>query len=1150
MIRYIHIILIILLTSSSLLAQNNFTLQLAKVDLLENDTVFAFGTDWRYRPGDSLIWASPDYNDSKWDTLNIAFTEQDLTSTPWTGIGWFRKKIHTDTILDIRPFTFDFYGIGAFEIFLDGELIHKEGKVGSSAENEAVAFRTKFNKLILNFQFDNHDNHVLAVRMSNHHALETDYLEHGGWIGMVPLLYIKNSLDHQYQILRYNKKVANNIHFFIGFIAVMFILHLIIFIFNPSVRDNLYFILFIILLSTTPILSLYLNELSAIEEYFFYHSLYIMNNLVMGVMLLRFMYSVFYKKVPLILWLLSGAILLYVPVSFVLFGNLINATNARFTHFFYAILAVEMTRLIIVSIRKRKKNSWIIGIGGLLCVAIIFYVIACDILFKTYIMEYSEYLGFLFYLISMSFYLALEFVNSQKTRHLAIVSAQAKGQFLAKMSHELRTPMNAIIGFTDLSLNTHLDKKQRGYLKKIDYSAKSLLGIINDILDYSKLEARKLSLEEREFDLEELINSILNSFNYQSAIKGNELICDLEKDVPFSLQGDSMRLEQILNNLCGNAVKFTDNGMVLVRVSMMESNDTSVMLQFDIQDTGIGMTNNQLEHVFEYFTQAETDTTRKYGGTGLGLAITRELVQLMGGELHVESEVGKGTKVSFKIWFPLAASNRRDKLTFEYCPENTHILICDANETRSNILKRSLLEFQIKDIEICQGDKFEEKLKGISTVQHLIILADAEMPNFDINNINKITNKLPDSARMDIIAIRPNIRSDFDVSVSACCSAVLEQPVLPTSLFNSIHEILFKKESKEPFVERNTLKGAKKQFVGRGSILLVEDNETNQQMAFELLKLSGFDVDVASNGREAIHKVKTSGSPSKYDLILMDIHMPETDGIEATRKIKQMNAYSELPVVAMTADVFNTVRQKCMNVGIVDFIYKPIDPKKVIEVVKKWVVQKQSDAKIKRKSEHDPLLFEMPEIAGVDTDMGLMRIGFNQKLYLNILKGFHRKQKHIVFDIPKAIRENDYELAYMLTHTLKSASGNIGAEGVFKAAQRLEIDIKERRIDHIYAASDELIRETTVVIDSLHKLFSHIIIEDKPQVNTEILQRYIRDLEKCLMQSDPEAIDYLLKIGEIVDENEMFRKLETHVSEFNFEKSLLILDEFKKYYHF
>ncbi|MBI9036086.1 MAG: hypothetical protein JEZ03_16620, partial [Bacteroidales bacterium] len=699
-------------------------MQLRHAELRNDDTDFSIGTNWLYHAGDNMEWVDSDFDDTSWDTLNIAFNNNDLTNSDWIGIGWFRKVILIDSNLSDYPLAMDFYGIGAFELYLNGRLIHKEGCVSSSASEEEVVFRTKFNRVIVELPLEDNLSNILAVRMSNFHSLQTHYLDHGGWIGMIPSIHLIKDIDYQYEMMLDLKRISNNIYFFIGFIAVLLILHLIIYIFNPAIRANLYFVLFVILLSTTPVLSLYLNEITKIDEYYFFHSLYILNNLTMGLMLLRFMYSVFYDKVPFILWFLIGSVILYVPISFIFFGDLINATNSRFTHLFYSLLAFEMSRMIFVAFHRRNKNSWIIGMGGVLCVSMIFYVIVCDVLFKSYIMEYSEYLGFLFFLISMSIYLALEFVNTQKLKNLALVSASAKGQFLANMSHELRTPMNSIIGFTDLTLSTHLDKKQNFYLKTIEKSAKSLLLIINNILDYSKLEAEKLSLEKVPFDLEELIISTLNSFNLLASNKGVELNAEFNENVPFSLIGDPMRLEQVLNNICGNAVKFTEKGEVRIIISSLENDANTALLQFEIIDTGIGMDKHLTDKVFDLFSQAELATSRKYGGSGLGLAISRKILQLMGGEIYIESELNKGSTVIFRAPFTPAEVDRRSTLKFENFQSEICFLICNTNVTKAVKFHEILSSFGLNQIDVCTEKHLLKKILKVNKEVRIALFID------------------------------------------------------------------------------------------------------------------------------------------------------------------------------------------------------------------------------------------------------------------------------------------------------------------------------------------------------------------------------------------------------------------------------------------
>ncbi len=514
----------------------------------------------------------------------------------------------------------------------------------------------------------------------------------------------------------------------------------------------------------------------------------------------------------------------------------------------------------------------------------------------------------------------------EKAKNKAEESTKAKSDFLANMSHEIRTPMNGITGMTHLALQTGLNDKQRNYLEKIDASAKSLLGIINDILDFSKIEAGKLKIEKTEFNLFKVIDSVINLIEFKAHEKDLELIVSYEADTGKNCYGDPLRLAQVLTNLMGNAVKFTETGEIGIYIHKI--NDK--MFRFEVKDTGIGLSKEQQNKLFQSFSQADGSTTRKYGGTGLGLTISKQLVELMGGKIWVESEKGVGSSFIFEVKL---MESRNEKKPFKVFNDKK-ILIVDDNRTWHDILKNILEKFGIKSDSAFNGKEALEKLYECKT-KYDVILMDWNMPGLDgietVHCINemcancsrkgKCNTELPSTIVM-ISAFRHE--SIIKLAKNAGIDIFLQKPINP-SLLNDILSGIFSDatidydnvpaQKKGLKKELKTLKGSK--------ILLAEDNTINQEIISGLLEGSGINIDIASNGQEAVKKFKTGN----YDLILMDIQMPVMDGISAAEIIRKEN--KNIPILALTANAMKDDVKKTLSAGMNEHLNKPIEVEKL-----------------------------------------------------------------------------------------------------------------------------------------------------------------------------------------------------------------------------
>ncbi len=603
-------------------------------------------------------------------------------------------------------------------------------------------------------------------------------------------------------------------------------------------------------------------------------------------------------------------------------------------------------------------------------------------------------------------------------------ATQAKSDFLANMSHEIRTPMNAIIGLNNLLMKTQLDKKQMDYVNKIGSSATSLLGIINDILDFSKVEAGKLTLENIEFNLEEVLNNISNVIGYKTFKKGIEFAIILEHDVPIHLKGDPLRLTQVLTNLAYNSVKFTESGEVVIHISIDEIDEESVRLLFQVKDTGIGMTKEQMEKLFTPFTQADVSTTRQHGGTGLGLAISKRIVNQMQGEFSVESTEGEGSVFSFTGVFEIVEEKVHRSKEMLDAIGNLKVMVVDDNSAARLVLAEYL---KLLSYQVTLASSGYEAVSEIDETYDLVII-DWKMPRIDgIETWNRIKMKLRNNPPRSIMV------SAYDIDrIEAKCEEigiedVLSKPITESGLFNSIMKLfgpenMTRKVTKE---ESENIQGLER--IRGARILVVEDNEINQQVAKETLETEGFAIDLADNGRAAIDMIKET----KYDMVLMDLQMPVLDGYQATKEIRE-EIDKELPIVALSADAMKGTADNVYKVGMNDYVTKPIEFKVLLTVLVKWIKLPINGQAVKReKVESETLNIPFADlIPSFDSESTLKGLKENQKLYADILIKFrgHFEDFHSI--IIGLLEDDDWEEIRKELHRIRGVAGNVGAMGI------------------------------------------------------------------------------------------------------------------------
>ena len=625
----------------------------------------------------------------------------------------------------------------------------------------------------------------------------------------------------------------------------------------------------------------------------------------------------------------------------------------------------------------------------------------------------------------------------QTAKEYAETASLAKSQFLANMSHEIRTPMNAVLGMLYLALKSDLSPLQRNHLNKAQGAAHSLLGIINDILDFSKIEAGKLEIENIEFNLETVLEQLTDSISYQSEHKGIEFLIRYDTAIPPILIGDPLRLGQILLNLCGNAIKFTEHGEVELGFRRLEATDTGLTIQVYVRDSGIGIEPEIQDKLFQKFTQADQSTKRRFGGTGLGLAICKNLVELMGGRIWIEeSHPGKGTTICFTIQLNVAqqAQEHQQALIEQAGPllKGIRVLVVDDYEAPREIIVEMLRYFHIDVSTAANGNSALTAIRNAHETPYDLVLMDWSMPGM---NGDEATQRIHDDKTIThqpkIIMVTAYGREEvIRLAEQVGIDGFLIKPVSPSTLLDSILSVLGrgcilgsgdKLHATPPELAYNgQLAGA--------SILLVEDNDINREFATELLRSEGIEVDEAVNGAEALKKVQCRD----YDAVLMDIQMPVMDGLEATQRIRALattpeNArFATLPIIAITALAMAHDAEKSQSAGMNDHITKPILPDRLMTVLAKWIRLPQhrtgTGLSIRRTADFPP---ELLALTSLDTREGVRRIGGKIESYHRQLLRFRDNYTNAANQLQHLINENQLRDAENYCHALKGVIGNV-----------------------------------------------------------------------------------------------------------------------------
>ncbi|MFF2483167.1 response regulator [Paenibacillus sp. NPDC058071] len=621
---------------------------------------------------------------------------------------------------------------------------------------------------------------------------------------------------------------------------------------------------------------------------------------------------------------------------------------------------------------------------------------------------------------------------------------EAKSAFLALMSHEIRTPLNGIIGLAQLMRRTELSGSQREYMDKMSTSSQTLLRLINDILDFSKIEAGKIETERLAFQPEELLGRLTDQLSvFMGGKEQFEFIVDSPADLPATLAGDPLRLEQVLLNLCMNAIKFTSRGRVILKLELLEQKKETVLLLFTVKDTGIGMTQEQLEKLFVPFTQADGSTTRKYGGSGLGLVISKSLVEAMGGSITVTSKPGQGSSFSFALCLPVLSPSVIEQLIVDDPWKGQPVWIVEDNDGMRQYWSETIESFQLTPVLFSSWKKALARLRRIGDgAKPKLVLLDMEMPDMYGNETWIEFRKAAEAAGVKTAVVTTTFGRDevLQMPDELRPAALLTKPVTRMSMFRALSGALDDKGTRVSVdaAMGEVASGSEELLAAKARILLAEDNTINQLVAMEMLKEYGFEIGLAENGKEALLKLEQD----KWDMVLMDIHMPEMDGMEATTRIRSDARYDRLPIIAVTANTLRSDHERYLRLGMNAVVTKPIDPEQLYASITA-LLGKPAVLPLKRPADKnggavasdEPAL---PVVPGMDMAAALARVSGKRVILLHMLEQFESNYENFADKLITHLENGETTAAKRMLHTLKGASSHLSASEIAAAAGALE----------------------------------------------------------------------------------------------------------------